>query len=63
MNILGTHYQWTKVCFENAPFYVSEIRKMHCQFGSHYYKDKSTGKRTCLQGHGKEVVLLTLKSM
>ena len=26
---------------------------MDCQFGSHYYKDKSTGKRTCLQGTRK----------
>jgi len=26
---------------------------MDCQFGSHYYKEKSTGKRTCLQGTRK----------
>jgi len=33
---------------------VSEIRKMDCQFGSHYYKEKNTGKdRTCLQGTRK----------
>ena len=35
---------------------MSEIRKMDCQFGNHYYKEKSTGKgkgRTCLQGTRK----------
>jgi len=39
---------------------------MDCQFGSLYYKDKSIAalvKEHVYKGHGKEIVLLTLKSM
>lgn len=41
-----------KVEFDNIPFIVSQIQKMHCQFGIHYYKEKRSEKsnRTCLQG-------------
>lgn len=41
--------------FDNTPFIVSQIRKLDCQFGSHYYKEKRNdrSKRTCLQGTRK----------
>ena len=43
------------MCFDITPFYVSEIRKMDCQFGRHYYKETSCSSkdRTCLQGTRK----------
>ena len=30
--------------FDNTPFHVSAIRKMECQFGSHYYKSQCQGR-------------------
>ena len=40
--------------FDNTPFVVSEIRKLDCQFGRHYYKEKqSKPRRICLQGTRK----------
>ena len=43
-----------KVEFSNTPFTVSAIRKLDCQFGTHYYKEHQ-GKpdRTRLQGTRK----------
>ena len=29
--------------FHNTPFVVSEIRKLDCQFGKHYFKQKQAG--------------------
>ena len=33
---------WSKnnVSFDNKPFRPTKIRKLHCQFGPHYYKPK-----------------------
>ena len=44
-----------KLEFNNTPFIVSQIKKMHCQFGTHYYKQKESekSKRTNLQGTRK----------
>ena len=50
---------WTKnkISFENQPFRPTSIRKLHCQYGPHYFKPKkrktdriviqTTKKREC----------------
>ena len=40
--------------FSNVPFVVTEVRKLHCQFGQHYYKEKkATSDFMKLQGTRK----------
>ena len=40
--------------FDNSPFVFSEIRKLDCQYGSHYYKQKqNSGRHLHLQGTRK----------
>ena len=44
-----------KIAFENTPFSIAETRKLDCQFGPHYYKDRpqKSKSRVCLQGTRK----------
>ena len=42
------------VQFNHTPFTVTEIRKLDCQFGKHYYKEhQGKSDRTRLQGTRK----------
>ena len=45
------------VSFDNTPFIVSEEKKMDCQYGKHYFKERQPKqcqkKRLCLQGSRK----------
>ena len=47
----------TDVSFDNVPFSIFEERKLDCQKGDHYYKEKPAKqcekKRLCLQGTRK----------
>ena len=40
--------------FNSIPFAVSEVRRLDCQFGKQYFKEKPVkSNRTCLQGTRK----------
>ena len=45
------------VSFDNTPFTISEEKKMDCQYGKHYFKERETKqckkKRLCLRGSRK----------
>ncbi len=45
------------ISFDNTPFIVSEEKKMDCQYGKHYFKERQPKqcqkKRLCLQGSRK----------
>lgn len=44
-----------QVQFHNTPYIVTETRKLDCQFGIHYFKERvrKNTKRTILQGTRK----------
>ena len=42
-----------KISFDRVPFTVGKETVYDCQYGCHYYKKKSLGKRLCLQGTRK----------
>ena len=43
----------TNVTFDGVPFTIEKETVYDCQYGKHYYKEKSLGKRLCLQGTRK----------
>ena len=48
------YWQHRGISFLGTPFVLGEIRKMDCQFGQHYYKEKkSKSTRVCVQGTRK----------
>ena len=48
------YWSYGKIEFDNTPFSIAETKRMECQFGPHYYKEKShKSTRLCLQSTRK----------